>query len=655
MRHLMMRRMTAALILFGCALSAYPAQARLGDGGYRVILWCGDTVARNRGSTQELARACRELGVTTLMTGPTGDPAPWRALGFDYYVENIVSPGLCLKFRSSVTDWNAFITQWMKTRSPDSFTRDVCLSDPIWRAQARAGMRRTAARHAPWNPLLYDIRDELSVTVSANPFDYDFAPASLAALRLRLRQHYPSLDALNAAWLTRFNAWEAVRPFSTDEIKARLAGRGEALNQQPDWAALRAMRYTPQRVRAEPERWHLAPWCDFRTFMDDTLAETLADLRDGAREADPATPAGIEGTQMPSAWGGYDLWKLSRVLDWVEPYDITAARAIFGSFMRGKPLFATYGERDPVAVSRRLWHMLLEGDCGAILWWSEDLLEGEGPALRLSAKGRALAPAVREMHTPLARRLLRAERLHDPVAIHYSHASIQLAWLFESFEDGATWPRRFSSYEARHNRHAALRTDLLRALREAGWSPHFVSYEEVEAGKLETDAFHTCLLPDAFALSDREARALLAFARKPGNRLLYTGEPGIFHANGTPRAQPLFTASTQTIEQLVAALPAPAVRLTTPGNGVCIYRFREGPARLFALEQRQQGQLSDDVTAHDLPARRDAVRVTFAYGERRPLFDLRTGAQVGTEGAAEIDVPFERPALLGFAEALQPQ
>ena len=51
-----------------------------------------------------------------------------------------------------------------------------------------------------------------------------------------------------------------------------------------------------------------------------------------------------------------------------------------------------------VAVSRRLWHLLLEGDCGAILWWSEDLLEGEGDALRLSAKGRALAPVVREMH-----------------------------------------------------------------------------------------------------------------------------------------------------------------------------------------------------------------------------------------------------------------
>lgn len=648
MRHMTMRGMTVVLILFGCALLAWPTHARLGDGNYQVILWCSDRVARNRDSTQELARACNELGVTSLMIGPTEDPALWRTLGFNYYVENIVSPGLCLKFRSSVTDWNAFITQWMKTRSPEAFTRDFCLSDPAWRARARAAMQRAATHHAPWSPLLYDIRDELSVTVSANPFDYDFAPASLAALRLWLQQRYPSLDALNAAWLTPFAAWEEVRPFSTDEIKARLAGRIEALDQQPNWRALRAMQYAPQHVRAEPKRWHLAPWCDFRTFMDDTLAETLADLRTAARAVDSVTPVGIEGTQMPSAWGGYDLWKLSRVLDWVEPYDITAARAIFGSFMRGKPLFATYGESDPVAVSRRLWHLLLEGDSGAILWWSEDLLEGDGPALRLSAKGRALTPVIREMHTPLARRLLRAERLYDPIAIHYSHASIQLAWLFESFEDGATWPRRFSSYEARHNRHAALRTDLLQALREAGWSPLFVSYEEVAAGKLEADGFHTCLLPDAFALSDREAHALRDFAQKPGNRLLYTGEPGVFHANGTPRTQPLFTASTQTVAQLVTALPPPAIRITTPGSGVCVYRFREGSSQLFALEQRQQGQHSDDVTAHNLPTQRNAVRVTFVYGERRPLFDLRSGKQVGAEGTAEIDVPFEHPAILGF-------
>ncbi len=646
-----MRCLFAFLILAACSVAAATvAPVRPWGDRYRVILWCGDRIAKTGAHTNALAAACRELGVTTLMTGPDGDPSPWLGAGFDYYVENVVSPGLCLKFRSKVTDWDAFVTDWAKARDPKSFVRDYSLVDPRWREGARSDMRQAAARHAPFAPVLYDLRDELSVTLSANPFDYDFAPASLTAFRRWLPKRYPSLEALNTAWATAFASWDAVTPFSTDEVKSRMAGRVAAQGQKPDWQAVRATSYSPDAARAEPARWSLAPWCDFRTFMDDCLAETLADLRDAARAADPATPVGIEGTQMPSAWGGYDLWKLSRVLDWVEPYDITAARAVFGSFMRGKPLLATYGESDPAAVSRRMWHLLLEGDCGAVLWWSEDLLEGECDALRLSAKGRALAPVVREMQTPLAHLLLRAERLNDPVAVHYSQASIQLAWLFESFEDGATWHRRFSSYEATNNRHAALRTELWQRLRESGWSPQFVSYEEIEKNALAERGYRICLLPDSFALSDREAQALQHFAQGPGNRLLYTGEPGVFQANGTPRKQPLFPACTQTVAQLVARLPPPAVRVTTPDSGVCVYRYQIGKELFYALEQRQFGQTGEDVT-QGAPSDKKGktVRVIFAYNDSRPLTDLRTGRTVGESGRAEVDVPFERPALLGFS------
>lgn len=619
---------------------------------YRVILWCGDAARPDPARTNALFQACRELGVTTLMTGPGGDPAPWLTAGFDYYVENIVSPGLCLKFRSSVTDWNAFITGWSRQRSRSAFVRDYCLSDPRWRDAARRDVQQAAARHARFAPVLYDLRDELSVTVSANPFDYDFAPASLAAFRDWLKRRHPSLAALNAAWGTAFPSWESVVPFSTDEVKARLSGSRDPQVSAPDWPAVRATRYSPAAARAAPSRWRLAPWCEFRAFMDDCLADTLRELRGAARAADPATPVGIEGTQMPSAWGGYDLWKLSRALDWVEPYDIAGARAAWGSFMRGKPILATFGERDPAAVSRRMWHLLLEGDCGAILWWSEDLLEGSGAALRLSAKGRALAPVVREMQAPLARLLLRAERVYDPVAVHYSQASIQLAWLFESFEDGATWPRRFSSYEATHSRHAALRTELLQVLREAGWSPQFVSYDEVADGALAARGFAACFLPDSHALSEREEAALRAFAAKPGARLLYTGEPGVFDASGTPRPDSVFPGSTQTVAQLVAQLPPPPVRVAAPGTGVCVTRFRADGDLLFALEQRQRGQTGEDVTQSVSPANAGAtMRVPFVYNDPRPLFDLRTGRQIGSQGRAEVDVPFERPAVLGFSPA----
>jgi hypothetical protein len=57
---------------------------------------------------------------------------------------------------------------------------------------------------------------------------------------------------------------------------------------------------------------------------------------------------------MPAAFGGYDLWRLARVLDWVEPYDIGDAREIFGSFMPGKPVLTTVFETDPNHARRRL-------------------------------------------------------------------------------------------------------------------------------------------------------------------------------------------------------------------------------------------------------------------------------------------------------------
>ena len=126
-----------------------------------------------------------------------------------------------------------------------------------------------------------------------------------------------------------------------------------------------------------------------------SLAGALAGLRDAARAVDPRTPVGIEGTQMPAAFGGYDLWRLSRALDWVEPYDIADAREIFGSFMPGKPVLTTVFENDTDHARRRLWHLLLEGDRACIVWWSEDCIDWKSADYSLTAKGRALAPALR--------------------------------------------------------------------------------------------------------------------------------------------------------------------------------------------------------------------------------------------------------------------
>ncbi|HUC84485.1 MAG TPA: beta-galactosidase, partial [Candidatus Acidoferrales bacterium] len=442
---------------------------------YHVIMWVGDTVWKHPDKLPLFLDRLREMGVDTAMVSDGGTPQPFVTNHFPYYVENLVNRGLCLKWNSKVADWDRFVTDWAREGRPESaFVRQYCFDDPAWLDWARGEMRAAALANADYAPLAYDIRDELSVTYSANPFDYDFSPPALAEFRHWLKTQYPDLAALNAEWETAFDAWNQVIPFSTDEIKNRLASGEAQPRGQPDWQRLESCRFEPASAGRNRTRWNFAPWCDFRSYMDRSLAQTLNDLREAAQVVDPRTPVGIEGTQMPDAFGGYDLWRLSRVLDWAEVYDIGNARDIFAAFMPGKPILTTVFEKETNPARRRLWHLLLEGDRGCIVWWSEDCIDWSRPDYELTAKARGLAPVLTEMKSPLAQLFLRAQREFDPIALVYSQPSIQVDWLLESTGDGSTWPRRFSSFEGDHNRMVKVRDAWLKAFEDLGYSPRFI-------------------------------------------------------------------------------------------------------------------------------------------------------------------------------------
>ena len=71
--------------------------------------------------------------------------------------------------------------------------------------------------------------------------------------------------------------------------------------------------------------------------------------------------------------------------------------------------------------------------------------------------------------------------------------------------DGSTWLRRFSSFEADHNRQARVRDGWLKAFQDLGFEPQFISSEEIEAGRLTSLGDAALVLPSSHALSDREA------------------------------------------------------------------------------------------------------------------------------------------------------
>ncbi len=150
---------------------------------YAVIMWIGDSAYQKPDKIPLFFQRLREMGINTGMVYHDGDLAPLLENHFPYYVENMVNRGLCLKFNSKVTDWDKFVSAWAKDGQPDSaLVRDYCLDDPQWRGWARGEMQNLVRKNRDHSPLAYDIRDELSTTISANPFDYDFNPIALGQI-----------------------------------------------------------------------------------------------------------------------------------------------------------------------------------------------------------------------------------------------------------------------------------------------------------------------------------------------------------------------------------------------------------------------------------------------------------------------------------------
>jgi hypothetical protein len=673
---------------------------------YRTIMWVGDSAYKKPEKLPLFFQRLREMGINTAMVFGDGNLRPLVDNQFPYYVENMVNRGLCLKFSSKVTDWDKFVTDWTKNgRLESAFIRDYCLDDPQWLRLAREQMQMLVRKNMAHEPLAYDIRDELSTTISANPFDYDFNPITLRQFREWLKAQYHDLQSLNDEWETRFVAWDDVKPFTTDQVKNRMANGEPMPGGKPDWQALQKIKFDPQSARDSRTRWNFSPWADFRTYMDLSLARALDDLRQAAHELDPRTPVGIEGTQLPHAFGGYDLWRLAQALDWVEPYDIGNAREIFGSFMPGKPILTTVGEKDANHARRRLWHLLLERDRGCIVWWSEDCIDWSSEDYQLTPKARALAPVLKEMTSPIAQILLRAEREYDPIYIHYSQPSIQVDWLLESTVDGPTWHRRFSSFEAEHNRMARVRNAWLKLFQDLGYSPRFISSEELARFGTDASGNGILVLPQSLALSEKEVESLERYRRaRAGFRTIFCdGTPGAFDQHGRLRPtnplEQLFSPTLSTTASFVSRIqPSSSGEVevkaeSRPGDiaqyeadrlsakpktdwpdwarrhiqlprtvtlsadaRVRIHRFRAGDARLLAFERNVNYQMAEDLKQAggnenlEIPIELEATLAAPAY-----VYDLNTQQFLAHTNRVQLKLDPWQPTILVLLQKRIPQ
>ncbi len=359
-------------------------------------------------------------------------------------------------------------------------------------SQLRANLPVT--RRGPMLAAAFD--DEVSLGTFTSPVEVDASPASVAMYQRWLSDRYGTIDRLNASWKTTFASFAQVGPIPFEGVRSQ--------NNRPPFSG-----------------WNLAPWMAWRSYMDWQLADVCARLTRVANELAPDIPAGFVGGQQPAPYGGYDYDRLRDSLQWIEAYDIGGTNEIlrsFWSYPQPKPRVQTFfSTGDARQDAWFLWYYLLHGNRAVIAWPERDGKSWFAGG-KLAAYVEQNKETFREVQGDVSRTLL-ADGVRfdpDPIAVLYSHPSIQASWATDVVTHGKTWPRRSSSLDNTCQAAGKNRVAWFKLLEDCGYQYDVVSGRDVVGGVLQDRQTRVLILGRAMALSAAECRAIEAFVRAGG-------------------------------------------------------------------------------------------------------------------------------------------
>ncbi len=614
---------------------------------YQIIMWQDQTPARLAGLARLGVTAGKILAVRDRplnLDEIAQKTAPFRAPNLRWYIENIATDFYAAYHRwhpDHPVTWLFDETKRLHREEPANISaviRTPSLSDPAWLCRIALRLQQHVRAYAPYRPLYYSLADEAGIADLAAAWDFDFAPQSLAGMRVWLKHQYRSLAALNRQWGTRFPDWDAVRPTTTDA----------ALN-QPDE--------------------NFAAWADFKEWMDFAFARAVRAGTDAVHAADPRALAALEGAQPPG-WGGYDYGRLATAIDVMEMHDYGNNVEIARSLDPGLIVLVTSSLTGREQI-HTIWHRLLLGGRGLILWDANNaFVEDDGAP---TPRGRTLGALAAELRSGLAAQLIASTPAADPVAILYSPASHRTQWLLDRRSDGNPWVERGSETEYLDNN--PVRAATRRAagmLTHLGVEPRWLTRAMIEQGVLRAGHIRVLVLPHAIALSAAEAQQIRAFATD-GGVVLAGSEPGLFDAHSRRLARPLLDdltgaggpialmpelqqdpkpndpAPLARLRQIIEkAGITPRLTLSTPGGELATdidaRGFRNGDATIIGLQRDWAG--SDDGASQDVVLGFNAP--VYVYNLRRPGPPQR---------AARIMLTLDpiAPALIAVAPAPLPE
>jgi len=402
-----------------------------------------------------------------------------------------------------------------------------------------------------------------NLMVNRTTTDQAFDAVAVANLKAK----YGGIAALNKAWGVNFPAprneadgreqWEPLRgllsetrsvpEFSEKALSERLgpiekanvrwgAHTTWAAEQRPtgfkSWSEVVAFLnrfYQELSSVQSTEGWNVSPWCDFRTFMDETFADAIGRARAICKAEDPHARCATEGGQAPFAFGWYNYENVVKQVDVIEPYNIGNNVEVIRSLNRDVIMISTHGFQHkpgaPLTEEERLyqkrapqpiWWGLFHGHRGSIIWDANlpDYRFVDEETGQLTPAALTYADTFQEFHKGIAKLIISSRRLHDGIAVHYSQPSMQVHWLLDNVQHARKWMLHSGGDRGSH--FTGVRNGWTKLIEDLGLQYEFVGARQIEEGKLTRNEYRVLILPQSLAMSPREVEQIRQFVQTGG-------------------------------------------------------------------------------------------------------------------------------------------
>lgn len=292
--------------------------------------------------------------------------------------------------------------------------------------------------------------------------DYKKKPAMVSGFREWLKKEYGAIESLNATWGTTYTNWNEIVPLKQEELPVN-------------------NNYAPLS-----DIWH---WCELE------YTRIIRHQMEATHAGCPEMRFGLSGSQQATP-GSSDWTSLSHAMDTIAGYSgpQVLQRRSFNPELKEVRYIGPAGRGD--SQRRNIWEKVMNGAVGYVICNGNPKIN---PDYSLPQGAIDIEKETALIKSGPGKILINADRIWDPVAIHYSQRSV----------------------------HAAFAIGLCRKIwtewiniemisKELGLQPKYVSSLQILQGELAEGKYKFLFMPWSYAISAKEAKAIRTWVESGG-------------------------------------------------------------------------------------------------------------------------------------------